>query len=181
MATTKGEGPTTTILNDTDFLAAAGGQIDFTEGPRPRAPQKQGPPRKGDYAAPPEEAVLTPTAPLAGSPDQEAPELRVGHYDTVPTPEAQQAKSASRNQAQIVVEIDHSFEHRTRQVIPTYHVVTPDPKNRVPVGTGFQHGIPLTVFGVPAETGRRYIVTVTESPDSMPSPKRNPFEQGSHV
>lgn len=193
MAKQKGEGPEITIENDLDILVRAGGAVDPSEGVRPPAPPRRVL-RKGDMTALPTEATPGEEVPMVApggglvddwgfdgptnaAPSQSAPAVGInpGVYDDVPSEQALMARDRRRNVGSVVVEIDHEMHHKERRVSQTYHIVTSDPKRRFPVGTGFANGIPMTVFGVPTETGRRYRITVEEVAESMPAPKRVPW------
>lgn len=122
------------------------------------------------------EVGYVPPHPNAATPQREPVNgVNPGVHDQVPSQEALAIRERRRNVGSVVVEIDHEMHHRERRVSQNYHIVTSDPKKRMPVGTGFANGIPLTIFGVPTETGRRYRITVEETAESLPAPKRVPW------
>ena len=130
--------------------------------------------------------ILPPLAPQPVAPPQVATQpalegIRPGQHDQLPSSQGFHDLNRSRNKGQVVIEIGHNMMHRERRTVQTVHIVTSDPKQRMPVGTGFEIGLPMAVFGVPTETGRRYRVTVEETADSSPAPKRVPWNSNQAV
>ncbi len=149
-----GEGPEVTIQNDPEILAATGGRVNVFEGPRPRRPQRAVV-RPGAFDAMPLGPVENHAAdPVTPQPRSAAAPPRPGSHDTMPSEEALAQKQAAGNAGTRLIEVAVVPAQRGHKASVVYRVL--------PEGAAFAGGIPLDVFGVPLEAGRRYWVTVSE-------------------
>lgn len=149
-----GEGPEMTIQNDPEILATTGGQINVFEGPRPRRPQRTEV-RPGSFDQVPMDPVHNAAAePITPQRRSVAPLPRPGSHDTMPSAEALAQKQAAGNAGTLLIEVAVVPAQRGQRASVVYRVL--------PSGVAFAGGIPLDVFGVPLEAGRRYWVSVSE-------------------
>jgi hypothetical protein len=165
------------VTQDPDFQARAAGAIDPSEALARKAPPRREI-RRGDYAELPKNMVpsgsddrrLEPVSPASFG---QRISSQAGATSQLPGQACSNPPGASRTAVPAIVadprKGSHSFtilvDNRVqgREAIPC---VVVDSKR------AFMRALPLDVLGVRIETGRKYLVTVTETADSSPSLRR---------
>jgi hypothetical protein len=150
------------VTEDFDLHARAGGAVDASEALARRAPPNRAP-RKGDFDAMPKNMVpsgsdkplLTPVSPAAFGNRLAAAANTIGQPKLGPVPVDRRGGYT----------FSFIVENRTqgRESVPC---VVVEGKR------AFMRALPLAELGVRMETGRKYIVTVTETQDSTPTLRR---------
>lgn len=121
----------------------------------------------------------TPAAPAAPPPRPPGPPTLPSGRPLPPRPgnmqqPGTQAPRPRGRSVEVHVKVDHRFSASGATAV--VEILPGSPVGQI--GECFMHGLPLAPF-VPAETGRRYVITITELPESAPQPKPNPWKKGS--